>query len=133
METKVSTGLKVWLWIVIVLNAISALGNISSIGSAPVTTIISIALEAAMIYAAVLIMFQTKKLGFKIMCAVAVVNVVVTIITSIFAGVLAAALAGTAVIGLIAAIIGIIFSVILIAICPLVTYLLMKKDWDMFV
>lgn len=133
METNVSTGLKVWLWIVIVLNAISALGNIGSIVSSPVSTIISIALEAAMIYAAVLIMFQTKKLGFKIMCAVAVVNVVVTIITAIFAGIFAGALVGNAFIGLIGAIVGIIFSVILIAICPVLTYVLMKKDWDMFV
>lgn len=132
METKVSTGLKVWLWIVIVLNAISALGNLGSIANSPVATIISIVLEVIMIYAAVLIMFQTKKLGFKLMCGVAVANVVVTIITAIFAGVLAGALAGNAMIGLIGAIIGIIFSVIIIAICPLVTYLLMKKDWDMF-
>lgn len=132
METKVSTGLKVWLWIVIVWNAIGAIGNVTSIADSPVATIISIVLEVVTIYAAVLIMFQTKKLGFKLMCGVAVANVVVTIVTAIFAGILAGALAGNAVIGLIGAIVGIIISIIIIAISPLITYLLMKKDWDMF-
>ncbi len=132
MEKNVSTGLKVWLWIVIVLNALSALGNLTSIGDAPVTAIISIVLEAVMIYAAVLIMFQTKKLGFKLMCLVAIVNVVVSIITVIFTGIIAGALAGNALVGLISGIIGIITSIIIAAICPLITYLFMKKDWDMF-
>lgn len=132
MERDISTGLKVWLWIVIVFNGLSAISSLTSIGDSPVSTIISIILDAIMIYACVMIMFQKKKLGFKLMVIFAVINAVVSIVVLVLAGIAAGALLGSAAAGFATALIGIVIAVICAVICPLVTYLLMKKDWDLF-
>lgn len=132
MEKSISTGLKVWLWIVIVLNGLSVISNLTKIGSNPFGSIVSIVLEAVMIYACIMIMFQMKKLGFKLMVIMAVVNAVFSVIASVIGGIAAGAITGSAAVGIAGGVIAAIFTIIIAAICPLVTYLLMKKDWDMF-
>lgn len=132
MEKSVSTGLKVWLWVIIGFNGISVLGSLGSITSAPLSTIISIVLNAGMIAAGILIMFKMKKAGFKIMVAVAAVNAVVSVVLAIIAGTAVGAVAGSASVGLAGGIMAAVIAVVIAAICPLVTYALMKKDWDMF-
>lgn len=132
MEKSVSTGLKVWLWVIIVFNGISVLGSLGSIASAPLQTIISIVLNAGMIAAGMLIMFKMKKAGFKIMVAVAAVNAVKAVILAILAGTVAGVATGSASVGLAGGIMAAVIAVVIAAICPLVTYALMKKDWDMF-
>lgn len=132
MEKQISTGLKVWLWVVIVFNGLGAISNLTSIGQSPLASIISILLEAALIYSCVLIMFKTKKLGFKLMCIVAGVNALYTIVNVILVAIVAGAVVGSASIGLASGLVGAVLAVILAAICPLITYLLMKSQWDMF-
>lgn len=132
MEKQISTGLKVWLWVVIVFNGLGAISNLTSIGQSPLASIISILLEAALIYSCVLIMFKTKKLGFKLMCIVAGVNALYTIVNVILVAIVAGAAVGSASIGLASGLVGAVLAVILAAICPLITYLLMKSQWDMF-
>lgn len=132
MEKQISTGLKVWLWFVIVVNGLSAVKNVFNIGSSPLSTVISIVVEAALIYACVMIMFQMKKFGFKLMCIVAIVNAVLSILIMIIAGAAAGALTGSAAVGLASGAIGIVVVIIGAALCPLITYLLMKSQWEIF-
>lgn len=132
MEKSVSTGLKVWLWVIIVFSGLSVLGSFGSIASAPLPTIISIVLDAGMIAAGILIMFKMKKAGFKIMVAVAAVNAVWAVVLAILAGTVAGVATGSASVGLAGGIMAAVIAVVIAAICPLVTYALMKKDWDMF-
>lgn len=132
MEKSVSTGLKVWLWIIIVFNGINVLTSLGSIAISPLSTLINIVLNAGMIAAGILIMFKMKKVGFKIMVAVAAVNAVVAVVLTIIAGTAVGAVAGSASVGLAGGIVAAVIAVIIAAICPLITYALMKKDWDMF-
>lgn len=132
MEKNISTGLKVWLWIVIVMNGISAVRNVFNIAKNPLSTIITIVIEALMIYACVLIMFQMKKFGFKLMCIAAIINAVVSVVVVVIAGLAVGALGGSAAAGLAGGLVGAVLVVIMAAICPLITYFLMKKNWDMF-
>ena len=67
MEKQISKGLKIWLWFVIIMNGLSAISNVTKIGQNALGSIISIVLEAVLIYSCVLIMFQMKKFGFKLM------------------------------------------------------------------
>lgn len=132
MEKQISTGLKIWLWVVIVFNGLGAISNLTKIGQSPLASIIGILLEAALIYACVLIMFKTKKLGFKLMCIVAGVNALYSVVSVILIAVIAGAVAGSASIGLASGLVGAVLAVVLAAICPLITYFLMKSQWDMF-
>lgn len=132
MEKQISTGLKIWLWVVIVFNGLSAISNLTKIGQSPLGSIISILLEAALIYSCVLIMFQMKKLGFKLMCITAGVNAVVSVLIVILAGAVAGAVAGSATVGIAGGLVGAVLVVIIAAICPLITYFLMKPQWDVF-
>ena len=63
MEKQISKGLKIWLWFVIIMNGLSAISNVTKIGQNALGSIISIVLEAVLIYSCVLIMFQMKKFG----------------------------------------------------------------------
>lgn len=128
MEKQISTGLKIWLWFVIVMNGLGVIINVIRMGQSPLDSIISILLEAALIYSCVLIMFKTKKLGFKLMCITAGVNAAISVVIAILVGVLAGVIIGNASIGLA----GAVWAVIRTAVCPLITYFLMKPQWDMF-
>lgn len=132
MERSVSTGLKVWLWILIVLDGISAAGSLMQIGDSVFNALWGVASNAIMIYACVLIMFQRKKLGFKIMVIMTAIGAVVSVVLAVVGGMAAGAIAGNAAVGVAGGLVAAVIVVLLSAICPLVTYLLMKKDWDMF-
>lgn len=124
-----NTGLKVWLWIIFVINIISAvvmaLGVVGSaaLGSAfglgPVYTVLCVAsliLEIVLIVGLAMLLFKSKKMGFYLICAAAGVGFVVNMITYGVTGGLTAA--------------NIVRAVISMVLCPLITYLLAKKDWD---
>lgn len=132
MEKKVSLGLKIWLWFIIVTNGISVISDVTSLGDSLVSSLISIVVSGLLIYACVMIMFQMKKMGFKLMCIIYIVNAVISVVLSLIVGVAAGAVAGSAGAGLAGGLIGAVIVIIAAAIYPLVTYLLMKKDWDMF-
>ena len=132
MEKQISKGLKIWLWFVIIMNGLSAISNVTKIGQNALGSIISIVLEAVLIYSCVLIMFQMKKFGFKLMCIAAGVNAVVSVLIVILAGVVAGAAMGSASAGIAGGLVGAVLVVIVAAICPLITYFLMKPQWDVF-
>lgn len=132
MEKQISTGLKIWMWFVIIVNGLSVIKNITEIGKSPLSSIINILLEAVLIYSCVLIMFQMKKLGFKLMCITAGVNAAVSVLVVILAGAAAGVIAGNASVGIAGGLVGAVLVVIMAAICPLITYFLMKPQWDIF-
>lgn len=132
MEKSVSTGLKVWLWIIIVLSGLNALTNLRDIVSSPVSTVINLALNAIYIYACVLIMFQMKKFGLKLMVIIATIQAVLAVLAFVLVGLLGGAALGSMVGGAVTGLIGAIISILLAAVYPGITYLFMKKDWAMF-
>lgn len=135
MEKTISTGLKVWLWIVLVLNALGLVENLLSFGSAGVLSIlINIVLGAAMIYACVALLFQYKKLGFQLILIVSAVKAVVAVINVIYIAVtLGAMFSGAGGLAtLLAGVGGTILAVLLAAVVPLITWLLIKNQMDVF-
>lgn len=129
MEKQISTGLKIWLWFVIIMHGLGAISNLTSIEQNPLRSIICILLYAAMIYSCVLIMFQTKKLGFKLMCIASGGNALYSIASVILALVFIAENVAS---GIVAGLVGAVSVAAMAAICPLITYFLIKSQWDMF-
>ena len=124
-KRKLGTGLQVWLWIIFVLNIITALGALAAVvgsaalGVGPVYTIlcvVSFLLEIVLIVGIAMLLFKSKKVGFYMICGAAVIGFVVNLITYGLVSGLTAINIGRAVVGLV--------------VCPLVTYLLAKNDWD---
>lgn len=104
-----NTGLKVWLWIVFVINIISGVMMIPLMLIQPLL-IVSLIAEVLIIVGAGLILFAQKKVGFYLMIACVAIGLVI----NIFGGV------------------GVAKSIISAVLCPLITYLFMQKDWDSF-
>ena len=124
-KSKLGTGLQVWLWIIFVLNIITALGALAAVvgsaalGVGPVYTVlcvVSFLLEIVLIVGIAMLLFKSKKVGFYMICGAAVIGFVVNLITYGLVSGLTAINIGRAVVGLV--------------VCPLVTYLLAKNDWD---
>ena len=124
-KRKLGTGLQVWLWIIVVLNIITALGALAAVvgsaalGVGPVYTVlcvVSFLLEIVLIVGIAMLLFKSKKVGFYMICGAAVIGFVVNLITYGLVSGLTAINIGRAVVGLV--------------VCPLVTYLLAKNDWD---
>ena len=124
-KRKLGTGLQVWLWIIFVLNIITALGALAAVvgsaalGVGPVYTVlcvVSFLLEIVLIVGIAMLLFKSKKVGFYMICGAAVIGFVVNLITYGLVSGLTAINIGRAVVG--------------VVVCPLVTYLLAKNDWD---
>lgn len=103
-------GLKVWLWIVLVINAIGAVFSLLGFLVAPIQTLISMALIVVFLVGVCLLLFKTQKLGFYLICGAQAASAVVNIITGA----------------------GVVASVVSAVLMPLITYLLMKSTWDQF-
>ncbi len=131
MEEKVtlSTGLKVWLWIVFVVNIISAIGALVSIfGAAAISAayglgagytilcVLSFLLEIALLVGVAMMLFKQKKLGFYIICGTAVAVFILNLVTY---GMLGALTAGN-----------FVRALIYLIVSPLITYLFARADWD---
>lgn len=111
-----NSGLKGWLWFVLVVNAISAISNlglyaIASLIKGGVLLITLCLISSALIIAGTaILLFTRKKLGFYLMCACALINLILNIV-----------MGNNLVIAIISAVL-----------CPLITFLLMRKEWDAF-
>ena len=73
-----NTGLKVWLWIVFVINIISGVMMIPLMLIQPLL-IVSLIAEVLIIVGAGLILFAQKKVGFYLMIACAAIGLVINI------------------------------------------------------
>lgn len=103
-------GLKIWLWIILVLNGFAVLGNIITILANPIA-ILYVALNIIVIVGIILILFQQKKVGLFLYAGCALIALVLNI-TLLHAN--------------------IITSILMAIIAPGITYLLMKKNWNEF-
>ena len=104
-----TTGLKVWLWLVLVFNAIGAVTSVIAALLVPLMWLVVVA-EALVVAGAVMLLFPRKKMGFYLICGGAVVNLIVNIIVG-----------GN-----------IVTSVISAVIMPLIIWLLIKNTWYEF-
>lgn len=104
-----SKGLKVWLWVIFVINILSAVSMLVLVAMNPLY-IVSIIAEILLIAGICMLLFCQKKLGFYLLCAGAVVAFILNLVLGL---------------GILRALVGLIVT-------PLVTYLLMKNDWDTF-
>lgn len=102
------TGAKVWLWIVLILNVLSCIPVLALIVLSPVIAIITLVLEIILIAGVVLLLFKQQKMGFYLLCACSVLSAIFNIVS------------GT----------GIIRAVISAVLFPLITYLVIKSNWD---
>lgn len=111
-----NTGAKVWLWIVFVLNiiafvfaAIGVIGLTALLGPLVlVATLLSLVVEVILIVGVAMLLFKGKKIGFYLLVACAVIGLILNLIS------------GAA----------IVKSIISAVVMPLITYLLIKKQWD---
>lgn len=104
-----TTGLKVWLWIVLVFNAISGVTAIATAFLIPFMWVVVLA-EALVVAGAVMLLFPRKKMGFYLICGGAVVSLIVNVILGN----------------------SIVSSAISAVIMPLIIWLLIKNTWYEF-
>lgn len=131
MEENVtmSKGLKGWLWFIFVVNILAAVGAlVTAFGAAALSAslglgagyivlcVVSLVLEIVLVIGIAMMLFAQKKLGYYLLCAAAVVGFVVNLITYGMLDVLTAANIVQAILGLI--------------LCPLITFVAAKKDWN---
>lgn len=125
MEEKVTlnTALKVWLWIVFVVNIISAIVSLVGIPMAlllgPVVVIlyvVSVVLYVVLLVGVATMLFKQKKSGFYLICGSVVANFIIEIILDVLLGTFAVS--------------GIVTALIRVVLFPLVIYLFAKPDWD---
>ena len=126
------TGLKVWLWILLVLQIIGIVSSVFTLSNKDTiaavieatgidlttTYIVGLITTVIMIAGIVWLLFMKKKLGFWIICAVSLFSGVYGILTA----------SGTQAM----VILSIVSSIVGIVLAPGITYLLMKKDWETF-
>lgn len=101
--------LKIWLWIVLVLNVLSACLAAAGAMTTPILWA-SVVLEAILILGVALLLFRQRKMGFYIICAVAVATLIVNIAQGTNVGT----------------------SVLSSFLMPLIIYLLMRSTWNEF-
>ncbi len=102
------TGAKVWLWIVLVVNALSCISVALLVVISPLLAIITLALEVVLIVGVILLLFKKQKVGFYVLCVSSVLSAVFSVIL------------GT----------GIVRAVISAVAFPLITYLIIKSRWN---
>lgn len=102
------TGAKVWLWLMLVVNALSCLGALALFAVIPALAIITLALEILMVVGVVLLLFGRRKLGYYLLCTCAVL----AMISNIYWGT------------------NIIRAVATAVVMPFVTYLVIKDQWN---
>lgn len=106
---QLNAAAKGWLWFVFIVNALVCLSAIgTAVTLSPKIGIFTAAAEVLILIGVGLLLFKQKKVGFYIICAVVVVNLVVNIVLGV----------------------GIIRSVISAVIMPLITFLCLKSQWD---
>ena len=99
-------GLKVWLWIVLVFNAITGVTAIATAFLIPFMWVVVLA-EVLVVAGAAMLLFPQKKMGFFLICGGAAVSLIVNIIL------------GQNIIG----------SAVSAVIMPLIIWLLIKNTW----
>jgi hypothetical protein len=104
-----NTGLKVWLWIVMIVNAIAAISTILVALLVPILFVSALS-SIVIIVGAALILFKQKKVGFYVICCMAIVNLVFNVI------------GGN----------NMVMSLVSAVVMPGIIYLLMKPTWDVF-
>lgn len=77
---NISKGARIWLWFVLVVNCLSAIGLLRGFAISPLITILTLVLEAILIFGVVLMLFKQKKLGFYLVCGMAAFTLVLNII-----------------------------------------------------
>lgn len=97
-----STAAKVWLWIVLILNALSFIGNVFTL------VFLGAVVNGLLVGGAFYLLFKRQRMGFYAICVGAVLGLVVNIISG----------------G------GIVSAVISAILNPLITWLFLKKDFD---
>lgn len=111
-----SSGLKGWLWFVLVINAVSAFSAlglfavVSLVKGGVVVILLSLACSALMIAGTAMLLFARKKVGFYLMCACALAGLVMNIVMGN----------------------NLVLAIVSAVLCPLITFLLMRKEWDAF-
>jgi len=104
-----TTGLKIWLWLVFVVNAISAVISIIAALVLPMLWVTVIATILVIVGAVMLL--QTKKTGFYLICGASVIALIINVVSGQ----------------------NIVSSLISAVLMPLIIYLLMRKTWNEFV
>lgn len=74
-----TTGLKVWLWIVLVVNAIAGVGAIMTALLVPLMWIVVVA-EALVVAGAAMLLFPRKKMGFYLICGGTVIGFLMNVV-----------------------------------------------------
>lgn len=104
-----TTGLKVWLWIVLVINVIACVSMVGLALVAPLAWV-SVVLEILVVAGVVMLLFARKKMGFYLICGSQVIGLVINVIL------------GT----------NIIYALISAIVPALIIWMLMKNTWYEF-
>ena len=104
-----TTGLKVWLWLVLVVNAIAGVTAVVTALLIPFMWVVVVA-EILVVAGAVMLLFPRKKMGFFLICRGNAVSLIVNVILGQ----------------------NIVSSVVSAVLMPLIIWLLIKNTWYEF-
>ncbi len=104
-----TTGLKIWLWIVLVLNTLACIGAVLTAFLLPAAWV-TVILELLTVVGTAMLLFARKKMGFYVICG----SNVLGMIANLFMGV------------------NVVFAVFSVVLMPLIIWLLMKNTWYEF-
>ncbi len=113
---ELNTGAKVWLWIIFVINIITLVVSIPTILTGitllgptyTLLSVISIVVSCVFVAGIAVLLFGHKKVGFYLMVVAAVASLILNIAL------------GT----------NIVRAIISAVLCPLITYFVIKSQWD---
>lgn len=104
-----TTGLKVWLWIILVLNVIGIFTSVTAALLVPILWL-SVVLGVLIIAGVFLLLFKQRKMGYYLICGAAALSLVYNVAMGV----------------------NIISAIISAVLMPLITWLFLKNNWDSF-
>lgn len=126
-RTDLTTGCKVWFWILLVANALSAIGGIIRIPLSPLLGIFTVISSVVVAASSYLIMFRHIRSGLYAIIAMTVLDFVSAIINCITSGIFSN-LPGAS--GILAALLAGVVGLLICAIRPALSYYFVNSNAD---
>lgn len=104
--TALTRGCKIWFWLLLIVNALSAAFGLLLIMASPVLGLVMAISGTAIAVGAGMVLFKHKRSGLRIIIAMTVINCLTNIISNV----------------------GILTSVLLAVLCPAISYYFVKKN-----
>jgi len=104
-----SNGLRIWLWVILVLNVIGIIGSVGTALLIPIAWV-SVLLSVLIIAGISLLLFKQKRVGYYMVIGAALLGLIVNVAVGV----------------------NIIYAVFAAVCMPLITWLFLRNNWSLF-